>query len=186
VLLTHQTQEHTTTIAPPSDSELGGFLGHAGPDFEAAATVAMVLVGSTETARSATDEANASFEVASAVETPAGPHDLVTTFDCLHDMGDPVAAASRIRQVTEEDGTWLLVEPFAGEALEDDRTPSGGSSTASRPRAAARTACPRGATTAWARRRISAGWRRWRMTRASPVSGSAAQTPFNLIIEVRP
>ena len=51
--------------------------------------------------------------------------DLVTTFDCLHDMGDPVAAARRIREALAPDGTWLLVEPFAADTVEDNFNPVG-------------------------------------------------------------
>ena len=41
--------------------------------------------------------------------------DLVATFDCLHDMGDPVGAAGHVRRALAADGTWLVVEPFAGD-----------------------------------------------------------------------
>lgn len=60
------------------------------------------------------------FEVASAQDFPGTGYDLVCTFDALHDMGDPVAAARHIRQVLVADGTWLLVEPQAGARLEDN------------------------------------------------------------------
>ena len=52
-------------------------------------------------------------------------YDLVTTFDCLHDMGDPVGAARRVREALAPDGTWLLVEPNAGDAVEDNLNPVG-------------------------------------------------------------
>jgi Methyltransferase domain len=52
-------------------------------------------------------------------------YDLVCLFDCLHDMGDPVGAARRIRQAWAPDGTLLLVEPLAGDGLEDNLTPVG-------------------------------------------------------------
>lgn len=57
------------------------------------------------------------FEVASAQDFPGTGYDLVCIFDALHDMGDPVAGAAHIRQALAEDGTWLLVEPMAPEAL---------------------------------------------------------------------
>jgi SAM-dependent methyltransferase len=66
-----------------------------------------------------------SFEVAAAAEFPGTGYDLVTTFDCLHDMGDPVAAAKHIRSALAEDGTWLLVEPFAGDRTADNFNPIG-------------------------------------------------------------
>jgi Methyltransferase domain len=55
-----------------------------------------------------------SFEVASAAGFSGTGYDLAATFDCLHDMGDPVAAAGHIRQALKPDGTWLVVEPYAG------------------------------------------------------------------------
>jgi len=46
-------------------------------------------------------------------------------FDCLHDMGDPVGAAKHVRKSLAKDGTWLLVEPFAGDTLQDNLNPVG-------------------------------------------------------------
>ncbi len=65
------------------------------------------------------------FDVASAQDFPGGDYDLVCIFDALHDMGDPVAAARHIRNALADDGTWLLVEPMAGEKLEDNVNPVG-------------------------------------------------------------
>jgi SAM-dependent methyltransferase len=65
------------------------------------------------------------FEVAPAAEVPGTGYDLVTMFDCLHDMGDPVGAARRIRESLASDGTLLLVEPAAGARLEDNLNPVG-------------------------------------------------------------
>jgi len=65
------------------------------------------------------------FEVASAQDFTGGPYDLVTSFDCLHDMGDPVGAARHIRQMLAPDGTWMVVEPFAGESVTDNLNPVG-------------------------------------------------------------
>ena len=65
------------------------------------------------------------FEVASAQDFPGTGHDLVTTFDCLHDMGDPVSAARHVRGALAADGTWLIVEPFAGDRVEDNLNPVG-------------------------------------------------------------
>jgi SAM-dependent methyltransferase len=68
---------------------------------------------------------NLEFEVGSAQEFGGEGFDLVTSFDCLHDMGDPVAAAKRIRRALSPDGTWMIVEPFAHDALENNFTPIG-------------------------------------------------------------
>ena len=66
-----------------------------------------------------------SFEVASAQTFSGANYDLVTSFDCLHDMGDPVGAARHIREALAPDGTWLVVEPFAGDRVEDNLNPVG-------------------------------------------------------------
>ncbi|MCW2540139.1 MAG: Methyltransferase type 12 [Frankiales bacterium] len=65
------------------------------------------------------------FEVASAQTFSGAGYDLVTTFDCLHDMGDPIGAATHIRQALAEDGTWLIVEPYAGDSVSDNLNPVG-------------------------------------------------------------
>lgn len=66
-----------------------------------------------------------SFEVASAQTFGGGPYDLIATLDCLHDMGDPLGAAQQIRRQLNEDGTWLIVEPYAGEDVADNLNPIG-------------------------------------------------------------
>ncbi|GAA4902671.1 methyltransferase family protein [Actinomycetospora succinea] len=66
-----------------------------------------------------------SFEVASAQDFAGTGYDLVTTFDCLHDMGDPLGAARRIRAALDADGTWLVVEPAAGDSVDTNATPVG-------------------------------------------------------------
>lgn len=67
----------------------------------------------------------AQFEVASAQTFTGSGYELVTTFDCLHDMGDPLAAAQHIRESLAPDGTWLIVEPAAGDAWADNLNPVG-------------------------------------------------------------
>jgi len=67
----------------------------------------------------------ARFEVASAQTFSGTGYDLVATFDCLHDMGDPAGAARHIRQALDADGTWLIVEPLAGDTLADNLNPVG-------------------------------------------------------------
>lgn len=61
-----------------------------------------------------------SFEVAKAKDFPGQNYDLVAVFDCLHDMGDPVGAAAHVRSSLKSDGTWLIVEPFANDRLEEN------------------------------------------------------------------
>lgn len=65
------------------------------------------------------------FETASATDFPGAGYDLVTCFDSLHEMGNPAAAAARIRGALAPDGTWLIVEPFAADRLEDNVGPGG-------------------------------------------------------------
>ena len=66
-----------------------------------------------------------SFDVASAQTFDGGPYDLVTSFDCLHDMGDPLGAARHIREMLAPDGTWMVVEPYAGSSVTDNLNPVG-------------------------------------------------------------
>lgn len=65
------------------------------------------------------------FEVASAKEYPGTGYDFVAVFDCLHDMGDPVGAAKHVRRSLNENGTWMIVEPFAQDTLKDNLNPVG-------------------------------------------------------------
>lgn len=84
---------------------------------------------SVETARSRAAEAGVAdrvrFEVASADAFTGDGYDLVTMFDCLHDMGDPVSAAQHVRRALAADGTWMVVEPMAGDRVEDNLNPVG-------------------------------------------------------------
>ncbi len=85
--------------------------------------------GSIETARSRAEEAGVAgrvrFETAAASSYPGEGYDLVTMFDCLHDMGDPVGAARQVRKTLAPDGTWMIVEPKAGDRVEDNLNPVG-------------------------------------------------------------
>jgi len=65
------------------------------------------------------------FDVAPAAEFPGGDYDFVAVFDCLHDMGDPVGASRHVRETLKPDGTWMIVEPYAGDRLEDNLNPVG-------------------------------------------------------------
>jgi SAM-dependent methyltransferase len=65
------------------------------------------------------------FEVASAASFSGRGYDLITTFDCLHDMGDPVGAGRHVRQALAPDGTWMILEPIAGDRVEDNFNPLG-------------------------------------------------------------
>jgi 2-polyprenyl-3-methyl-5-hydroxy-6-metoxy-1,4-benzoquinol methylase len=65
------------------------------------------------------------FEVAKAKEFPGKDYDFVAVFDCLHDMGDPVGAAAHVRASLNDDGSWMIVEPFANDDLQDNLNPVG-------------------------------------------------------------
>jgi SAM-dependent methyltransferase len=145
---------------------------------------------SIETARSRAAEAGVAdrvmFEVAAATQYSGSGYDLVTTFDALHDLGDPVGAAKHVHESLAPDGTWMVVEPMAGDSVEDNLNPVGrayyGFSTLLCTPASlsqdvglalgtqAGPARIRDVTTA-------AGFTRFR---------TAAETPFNLVFEVRP
>jgi ubiquinone/menaquinone biosynthesis C-methylase UbiE len=128
----------------------------------------------------------ARFEVASAQTFSGSGYDLVATFDCLHDMGDPAGAARHIRQALGADGTWLIVEPLAGDTLADNLNPVGRiyysfSAFLCVPNARSQ---PGGYTMGAqageaAIRRVAeqAGFTRFRR---------AAETPFNAVYEARP
>ncbi len=85
--------------------------------------------GSITTARERAAEAGVSdrvrFEVAASSTYSGSGYDLVTMFDCLHDMGDPVGAARHVRQSLSPDGTWMIVEPAAGDRVESNLNPVG-------------------------------------------------------------
>lgn len=68
---------------------------------------------------------NVSFRAATAKNFPGDDYDLVCFFDCLHDMGDPVGACKHVRQALKDDGTCMIVEPFAHDNLEDNLNPVG-------------------------------------------------------------
>jgi 2-polyprenyl-3-methyl-5-hydroxy-6-metoxy-1,4-benzoquinol methylase len=85
--------------------------------------------GSIETARYRAEQAGVagrvSFETAAAAGYPGSGYDLVAMFDCLHDMGDPVGAARHVLSTLKPDGTWMIVEPNAGDRVEDNLNPVG-------------------------------------------------------------
>jgi SAM-dependent methyltransferase len=66
-----------------------------------------------------------SFAGASAKDYPGSDYDLVCVFDCLHDMGDPVGAAAHIHETLAPDGTWMIVEPFANDSVQENLNPVG-------------------------------------------------------------
>lgn len=125
------------------------------------------------------------FEVARSTDYPGTGYDLVTHFDCLHDMGDPVGAARHVRETLAPDGTWMIIEPFAGDKVEDNLNPIGrvfyaASTMICVPASLAHHGPALGAQAGEARLRkvvTEGGFTRFRR---------ATQTPFNLVLEARP
>jgi 2-polyprenyl-3-methyl-5-hydroxy-6-metoxy-1,4-benzoquinol methylase len=145
---------------------------------------------SIESARQRAKEAGVNgrirFEVAKAKDYPGKDYDFVTFFDCLHDMGDPAGASAHVRGSLRKDGTWMIVEPNAGDKLEDNLHPIGrafyGASTMLCTPASLdqEVGLALGAQAGEKRLRevvTSGGFTRFRR---------ATQTPFNLIFEARP
>jgi SAM-dependent methyltransferase len=146
--------------------------------------------GSIISARKAAAEAGVadrvSFEVAPAQSYPGTGYDLVTSFDCLHDMGDPDGAARHVRSTLADDGTWMLVEPFSNGDLVADSNPVGRlfyecSATICLPASLAddgrRGLGNQVGDDEWASILGDAGFSRCRR---------ASETPFNRVFEVRP
>jgi SAM-dependent methyltransferase len=146
--------------------------------------------GSIATARRRAEEAGVTdrvrFDVAPAAAYPGTGYDLVTMFDCLHDMGDPVGAARHVHQSLAPDGTWFIVEPAAGDRVEDNlnfvgRAYYGFSTLLCTPCSLAQdVGLALGAQAGEARIRnvvLSAGFSSFRRV---------AETPFNIVYEARP
>lgn len=146
--------------------------------------------GSIDYARTKAAEAGVSdrvsFEVAKAKDYPGTGFDFVAFFDCLHDMGDPVGAAAHVHTTLKSDGSWMIVEPFANDKVEDNLNPLGRAfysvstmvcTPASR---AQEVGMGLGAQAGEARIRdvvTQGGFTRFRR---------ATETPFNLVFEARP
>src|SRR6478609_10754738 len=145
---------------------------------------------SVQAARAAAVEAGvqsrAHFDVSEARELPGTGYDLVCLFDTLHDMGDPVGAARRIRRALAPDGTLLLVEPNAGDALEQNLTPVGrtyyGLSTVICTPGSLAQEVGLGLGAQAGERRLAAVLREAGFSRVRRVT----ETPLNIIIEARP
>jgi 2-polyprenyl-3-methyl-5-hydroxy-6-metoxy-1,4-benzoquinol methylase len=126
------------------------------------------------------------FAMAMAKDYPGKDYDLVTFFDCLHDMGDPAGASAHVLSTLKKDGTWMIVEPMAGDKIEDNLNPIGrafyGASTllCTPASLSQEVGLALGAQAGEKRLRevvLSGGFTRFRR---------ATQTPFNLVFEARP
>jgi 2-polyprenyl-3-methyl-5-hydroxy-6-metoxy-1,4-benzoquinol methylase len=126
------------------------------------------------------------FEVASAKSYPGKDYDFITFFDCLHDMGDPAGASAHVHSTLRRDGTWMIVEPFAGDKLEENLHPIGrafyGASTL---------LCTPASLSQEVGLALGAQAGEKRLREVVTAGGftcfrRATQTPFNLIFEARP
>ena len=129
--------------------------------------------------------ANTRFEVGLASDYQAKDLDLVTFFDCLHDMGDPAGAARHVRESLKPDGSWMVAEPQAGDRLEDNLNPVGRMSYAASTFICVPTSLnqPVGAALG-----AQAGFARLKSVTAEGGFGTvrkAAETPLNMVIEAR-
>ncbi|PSC03853.1 SAM-dependent methyltransferase [Alsobacter soli] len=126
------------------------------------------------------------FDVADARGYPIKGYDLIVFFDCLHDMGDPVGAARHVREALAKDGTWMVVEPMAGDTVQDNLNPVGriyyaASTMICTPASMAQdVGLALGAQAG--KERLFDVMRQGGFSRVRV----AAQTPFNLVIEARP
>ncbi len=139
-----------------------------------------------ETAEMAGVSSRCKFEVAGAKDYPGTGYDLVTFFDCLHDMGDPVGASAHVRSTLAPDGTWMIVEPMAHDRLENNLNPVGrvffaASTMVCTPASRAQeVGLALGAQAGEGQLReviIRGGFTRFRR---------ATETPFNMVLEARP
>jgi len=127
-----------------------------------------------------------SFSTASSKAFPGKDYDLVAFFDCLHDMGDPVGASSHVRQSLRADGTWMIVEPYANDRLEENLNPIGRIYYA-----ASTMICTPASLSQEVGMGLGAQAGEARLKEVATKGGfsrfrRATETPFNLILEARP
>jgi 2-polyprenyl-3-methyl-5-hydroxy-6-metoxy-1,4-benzoquinol methylase len=130
--------------------------------------------------------ANTRFEVGLAKDYSGKDFDLVTCFDCLHDMGDPAGASAHIRKSLKSDGTWMIVEPMAGDALEQNLNPVGRLYYAGSTMICLPTSLSQEVSAGLG---AQAGEKRLREVITSGGFKSvrrASETPFNMVLEARP
>ncbi|HEU4653794.1 MAG TPA: class I SAM-dependent methyltransferase [Steroidobacteraceae bacterium] len=140
----------------------------------------------TEKAKQAGVADRCKFEIASAKNIPRAKYDFITVFDALHDMGDPEGAARHILSALAPDGAWMIVEPYAGDRVEENLNPVGRAYYAASTLICTPCSLSQevglalGAQAGEARMRAvitRAGFTKFRR---------ATQTPFNLVLEARP
>ncbi|MCB9156303.1 MAG: class I SAM-dependent methyltransferase [Caldilineaceae bacterium] len=131
-------------------------------------------------------DANVRFETGLAKSFPGTNYDLVCMFDCLHDMGDPVGAAKHVKQALAADGTWMVVEPMAGDRLEENFHPVGRLSYAASTLICVPTSLAQEVGLALGGQAGEARLREVITGGGFSAVRRAAETPFNMILEAKP
>ncbi len=129
---------------------------------------------------------NARFEVGTAKAFPETGLDLVTCFDCLHDMGDPMGAAAHDRRSLKPDGSWMIVEPMAGDSLEQNLNPVGRLFYAASTMICVPTSLSQEVGAALGAQAGEARLREVITAAGFATVRRATETPFNMILEARP
>ncbi|WP_217912819.1 class I SAM-dependent methyltransferase [Miltoncostaea marina] len=137
-------------------------------------------------ARAAEVDDRVDFQVAPADGFPGSSYDLVAMFDCLHDMGDPVAVARHVRGALDGGGAWMIVEPAAGDRVEDNLTPVGRVFYA-----ASTLICTPASLAQPGRAALGAQAGEAALSEVARAGGfsrvrRAAETPVNIVLEARP
>ena len=139
-----------------------------------------------EAAKEAGVDDRITFATDAAKEYPGHGYDLVCVFDCLHDMGDPVGASKHVLETLDADGSWMIVEPFANDRVEENLNPVGrvfyGASTL---------ICTPASLSQEVGLALGAQAGEARLTEVLEQGGftrvrRATETPFNLVLEARP
>jgi SAM-dependent methyltransferase len=128
---------------------------------------------------------NVRFAVGTAKDYQEKDLDVVTFFDCLHDMGDPAGAAAHVKQTLKPDGTWMVVEPMAGDKLEDNLHPRGRLFYAASTMVCVPTSMSQEVGAALGAQAGEAKLREVIMAGGFGSVRRATETPFNMILEAR-
>jgi SAM-dependent methyltransferase len=129
---------------------------------------------------------NAVFQVGTAKDYPERDLDLVAFFDCLHDMGDPAGAAAHVKQSLKPDGSWMIVEPMAGDTLKDNLNPLGRIYYAASTMVCVPTSLAQEVGAALGAQAGEAKLREVITAGGFAKVRRASETPFNMILEARP
>jgi 2-polyprenyl-3-methyl-5-hydroxy-6-metoxy-1,4-benzoquinol methylase len=139
-----------------------------------------------EAARKAGVSDRVKFEIAKAKDYPGKDYDFVAFFDCLHDMGDPEGAARHVRETLSAQGTWMVVEPFANDKVEDNLNPIGRVFYS-----ASTMLCTPASLSQEVALGLGAQAGEARLAKILKAAGfssvrRAAETPFNIVLEAKP